>query len=404
MPAPLRRRLSLFSLTLLVGLGISSWVTRTPDVRDALGASTAGMGLILFGLSVGSMVGVMSAGPIVRRRGARPVVLVGSLMGVAGVVVVGLSAAAGLSAGAFAGLLLVGLGGGLGEIGLNIEGAALEVETGRPVLPALHGSFSLGTVVGALVGIALTAADFPVVWHLVATAVVMAALLAWAMPGIPAGTGQADPAARAGGGTRERRPSVWRDGRVVLIGVVVLAMAFAEGAANDWLPLLMVDGHGTSATHGSLVYAGFAATMTVGRFSGGPVVQRFGRAAVLSVSAVCAIVGILAVVLAPSALVAGVAVALWGLGASLGFPVAISAAGDDPERGAERVSAVATSGYLAFLVGPPLLGFLGEHLGLRPAMLAVVVLLVVAVFAARAAAPRPVSLPEQPAPQPAPHR
>ena len=402
MPDQLRRRLSLFSLTLLVGLGMSSWITRTPDVRDALGASTAGMGLVLFGLSVGSMTGVLSAGPVVRRRGARPVILVGSLLVVGGVVVIGLAAAAGLAAGAFAGLLLVGLGGGLGEIGLNIEGAALEAESGRPVLPALHGSFSLGTVVGALVGIALTALDFPVVWHLLAMAAVMAALVAWAMPGIPAGTGRDEAGKARASAPRERRPSVWRDGRLVLIGVVVLAMAFAEGAANDWLPLLMVDGHGMSATHGSLVYAGFAAAMTVGRFAGGPVVERFGRAAVLSVSAVCAITGILAVVFAPSPVVAGVAVALWGLGASLGFPVAISAAGDDPERGAERVSAVATSGYLAFLVGPPLLGFLGEHLGLRLAMLAVVVLLVVAAFAARAAAPRPrVTPPGPPAPRPA---
>src|SRR5690606_34848298 len=68
-----------------------------------------------------------------------------------------------------------------------------------------------------------------------------------------------------------------------------------------------------------------------------------------------------------------------------GFPVAISAAGDDPERGAERVSAVATSGYLAFLVGPPLLGLLGEHAGLRRAMFVVVALLLAAAVAARAA-------------------
>lgn len=389
MPEQLRSRLSLFALTLLVGLGMSSWVTRTPAVRDAVDASTAGMGMVLFGLSVGSMAGVMSAGPLVRRHGARPVVVVGTLLIVAGVVVVGLAAGVGLAAAVFAGLLLFGVGGGLGEIGLNIEGAALESRTGRPVLPALHGSFSLGTVIGALVGIALTAADFPVVWHLLAMAVVMAALAAWALPGLPAGTGRQARVAPAAAGAVGHRPSVWRDPRLLLIGVVVLAMAFAEGAANDWLPLLMVDGHGMSATHGSLVYAGFAAAMTVGRFSGGPVVARFGRAAVLSVSAVCAIVGVLAVVFASGPVVAGAAVVLWGLGASLGFPVAISAAGDDPERGDERVSAVATSGYLAFLVGPPLLGFLGEHLGLRPAMLVVVALLVVAAFAARAASPRP---------------
>lgn len=86
----------------------------------------------------------------------------------------------------------------------------------------------------------------------------------------------------------------------------------------------------------------------------------------------------------PALVVAGVA--LWGLGASLGFPVAISIAGDDPDRPAQRVGAVATAGYLAFLVGPPSLGILGEHYGLRTAILAVVVLLVVGALASIARA------------------
>jgi len=400
-PDPYRRlRLSLFALTLLTGIGISSWVTRTPAVRDAVDASTAQMGLILFGLSVGSMVGVLSAGAVVRRRGARPVIVLGSVLVVVGVAVIALGAGASTAAGVFAGLLLVGLGGGFGEIGLNIEAAAVEAIAGRPVLPALHGCFSLGTVVGALAGIGLTAARFPVLWHLLAAVVVMIALAAWAFPGIPAGTGRVAgrPGARGaqddGAGTR--RPSVWRDPRLLLIGVVVLAMAFAEGSATDWLPLLMVDGHGVSATSGSLVFAGFALAMTVGRFAGGPFVVRFGRAAVLSVSAVGGAIGVLGVAFAPDPVLAGCAVALWGLGASMGFPVAISAAGDDPERGAERVSAVATSGYLAFLVGPPLLGFLGEQAGLRQAMLVVVALLVVAAVAARGARSRRAPLASSP--------
>jgi fucose permease len=387
-----RRRLSLYALTLMVGIGMSSWVTRTPAVRDAVEASTVEMGLILFGLSVGSMIGVLSAGRFVSRYGARPVILVGAVSGVVGVAVIALGAGASAAPGVFAGLLLVGLGGGLGEIGLTIEAAAVETATRRPVLPVLHGSFSLGTVVGALAGIGLTAVSFPVVWHLLAAVVVMAVLAAWAFPGIPAGTGRIPAETRArgrradgGARTRERRPSVWRDSRLLLIGVVVLAMAFAEGSATDWLPLLMVDGHGVTATSGSLVYAGFALAMTVGRFAGGPFVVRFGRAAVLSVSAIGGAIGVAGVVFAPNPVLAGIAVALWGLGASLGFPVAISAAGDDPERGAERVSAVATSGYLSFLVGPPLLGFLGEQVGLRPAMLVVMVLLVVAAVAARGA-------------------
>ncbi|NEE35661.1 MFS transporter, partial [Streptomyces sp. SID7982] len=172
----------------------------------------------------------------------------------------------------------------------------------------------------------------------------------WAVRAVPAGTGrEAAPEPDAEPKDRLAALRVWRDGRLVLIGVIVLVMAFTEGAANDWLPLLMVDGHGVSATAGSLTYTAFAVAMTAGRFAGGPFLERFGRAAVVRTSAVVAAAGVALVVFSPSPLVAGAAVVLWGLGASLGFPVSISAAGDDPRGAAARVSAVATAGYLAFL-------------------------------------------------------
>lgn len=74
--------------------------------------------------------------------------------------------------------------------------------------------------------------------------------------------------------------------QLLLIGVIVLAMAFAEGSANDWLPLLMVDGHGFSPTSGSLIYAGFTLGMTLGRFTGGWFIDRYSRVAVVRGSAV----------------------------------------------------------------------------------------------------------------------
>lgn len=375
-----RRRASLLALMLIVGLGLASWVTRTPAVRDAVDASTAQMGLILFGLSIGSMVGVLASGPLVARIGTRPIALTGIALVTVGVAAIALSTAVAAGVGVFVGLLLFGLGGGLGEIALNIEGAEVERLLGKPVLPLLHGFFSLGTVIGALAGIWLTATEFPALWHLLIAVVAMLILFLWAVPGIPAGLGITNRNATAQA-TAGRKTSVWREPVVVLIGVVVLAMAFAEGAANDWLPLLIVDGHDADPVWGSLVYAGFAAMMTIGRFAGGPVVVRFGRQVVLRVSAIMAILGVIAVAFAPNIAVAMIAVVLWGLGASLGFPVAISAAGDNPDRSAERVSAVATSGYLAFLVGPPLLGFVGELWGLPNAMLIVAALLLVATIA-----------------------
>ncbi|MFD5972239.1 MFS transporter [Streptomyces bacillaris] len=376
-----RWRAALFLFMLATGVSMASWVARTPAVRDALDVSTGAMGLVLFGLSVGSMAGVLVSGGLVRRHGGRTVITFGAGLLVAGLLVIAGGAALEVSGGVFGGLALFGAGLGLAEVAFNIEGAAVERTLGRPVLPVLHGCFSLGTVVGALLGMGLTAIRFPVGWHLAAVAVAVAAAGIWTVRAIPPGTGRedAEPRAgeRAGAGGWRAQVEVWRDRRLVLIGLIVLAMAFAEGSANDWLPLLMVDGHGTSATAGSLTFMLFAVAMTTGRFAGGPLLVRYGPAAVVRASAVVAAVGVALVVFSSSALLAGAAVVLWGLGASLGFPVTVSAAGEgEGERDASaRVAAVSTAGYAAFLVGPPSLGFLADHVGLRAAMIVVLVLL-----------------------------
>ncbi|MDR9830324.1 MFS transporter, partial [Vibrio sp. FNV 38] len=139
-----------------------------------------------------------------------------------------------------------------------------------------------------------------------------------AIQAIPDGTGK-----NAADGTQHGEKGIpfYRDIQLLLIGVVVLAMAFAEGSANDWLPLLMVDGHGFSPTSGSLIYAGFTLGMTVGRFTGGWFIDRYSRVAVVRASALMGALGIGLIIFVDSAWVAGVSVVLWGLGASLGFPL-----------------------------------------------------------------------------------
>ncbi|UQN29154.1 MFS transporter [Brachybacterium kimchii] len=375
------RRLALCALFFLPGISISSWVTRTPAIRDLLGASTAQMGLVLFGLSIGSMLGILTSGPAVMRLGARRVVLVASALLVLAMPTIAAGAATQQALVVTLGLALFGAGTGGGEVAMNIEGAEVERESGRTFLPTLHGCFSLGTVVGAGAGILANAVHLPVVPHLLAIGVIGAVLLAWAIRLLPAATGQVTAEERAARGHRTG-PPVWKDGRLLLIGAIVLAMALAEGTANDWLPLVMVDGHGFDAALGSAVYAVFAASMTAGRFAGGPIIDRLGRAPVLAASAACATAGLVLVSLVDNQIVAGAAVILWGLGASLGFPVALSAAGDSGPQPAQRVALASIVGYMAFLVGPPVLGFVGEHLGLRGALLLPAAVVAVAIFLA----------------------
>jgi predicted MFS family arabinose efflux permease len=155
----------------------------------------------------------------------------------------------------------------------------------------------------------------------------------------------------------------WTEPRTLLIGVCVLAAAFTEGTGNDWLGVAVIDGYHASAAVGPLTLAVFLAAMTTGRWFGSGLLDRYGRVPVLRGCVIAALAGLLLVIYGGTLPLALVGVVLWGLGASLGFPVGMSAAADDPRRSAARVSVVASIGYLAFLAGPPLIGLLGDHVG-----------------------------------------
>lgn len=377
------RTWALFMFFFLPGLLMASWATRTPAIRDILSVSTAEMGTVLFGLSVGSMSGILCSAWLVKRFGTRNVIRTTMSCALFGMMI--LSLALWLSsAWLFAiGLGIFGASFGSAEVAINVEGAAVEREMNKTVLPMMHGFYSFGTLVGAGIGMALTAFGIPATLHILLAALVGIAPILIAIKAIPDATGKNTAEDKR---HSEKGIPFYRDIQLMLIGVVVLAMAFAEGSANDWLPLLMVDGHGFSPTSGSLIYAGFTLGMTVGRFTGGWFIDRYSRVAVVRASALMGALGIGLIIFVDSAWVAGVSVILWGLGASLGFPLTISAASDTGPDAPTRVSVVATTGYLAFLVGPPLLGYLGEHYGLRSAMLVVLALVILAALVAKAVA------------------
>ena len=380
----LQRRLwALFMFFFIPGLLMASWATRTPAIRDILSVSTAEMGIVLFGLSIGSMSGILCSAWLVKRFGTRAVIRTTMCFAVFGMGI--LSVALWFASPVLFALGLTVFGGSFGsaEVAINVEGAAVEREMNKTVLPMMHGFYSLGTLAGAGVGMALTATGVSANLHILLAALVCIIPILTGIRAIPDGTGKnsADEQHSA-----EKGLPFYRDFQLMLIGVVVLAMAFAEGSANDWLPLLMVDGHGFSPTSGSLIYAGFTLGMTVGRFTGGWFIDRYSRVTVVRASAVMGALGIGLIIFVDNPWVAGVSVLLWGLGASLGFPLTISAASDTGPDAPKRVSVVAITGYLAFLVGPPLLGFLGEHYGLRSAMLVVLGLVIIAALVARAVA------------------
>ena len=387
-----------FTIFGLCGIGMASWIARVPAVRDSLGASTLQMGMLIFGLAAGSILGLLASGHIIARFGAARTIAWCLTVGPIGFAFAGVFATVGPSfAAVFAGLAVFGAAFSITDVSMNVSGAANERVSGRSIMPIFHACFSFGTMLGAGGGALAEWAGLPIAIHTAIIAVVMIGGTLVAVrflqsedlvaEGVAVSIEEGDRAK-----TWRGRLDMWRDSRTLLIGLIVLGMAFAEGSANDWLALAMVDGHGVDNATGALVLGVFVTAMTVGRLLGVLVLDRFGRVPVLRASAALATVGLLIVIFVPSAWIATIGVVLWGLGSALGFPVGMSAAADDPKTAAARVSAVATIGYCAFLVGPPLIGFLGEHIGLLHGLLVVLVLVAVAGAVSHAARePRPVA-------------
>ena len=368
------------------GFAFASWMSRVPDVRQLLDLTPGMLGVVLLSISAGSLIGLPVAGRVTHRFGAAASVRMGMALVVPGVVLAALAAQAWSSMpGVMAGLFLLGVGNGVWDVAQNLEGTNIEHGLGRAIMPWFHAAFSGGTVVGALVGAGLTWLRVPLIAHLGAVAALTVLAVLW-------GTARFLPAFEDGvadgpaTGAAAPQRSAWREPRTLLIGLMVLAAAFTEGTANDWMAVAFVDGHDLDNALGVVALAVFLSFMTAGRILGTHLLDRYGRVPVLRILFSAAIIGCLLVVFGNTVL-AFVGCAIWGVGASLGFPVGMSAAADDPARAPARLSVVSTIGYTAFLAGPPLLGLLGDHVGVLRSLLVVGAMSALAIVVAGVARP-----------------
>ncbi|MFF3066419.1 MFS transporter [Oerskovia sp. NPDC057915] len=442
-----RARWSLMALFALFGIVGTSWMTRLPSIREALGVSSAQLGLILIVGAVGALFAVMSTGAVVARFGSRPTLVAATAVNLVALLLVAWGTATG-SVGIFAvGAFTNGISGALMNVPINLNGAMVEQRVGRAILPHFHAAFSIGAGAGALVGAAFSWAQIHIAIQLVVITTLVAVARAFligpatvfaperqaaagaatsptgAAPSTPgagrttdAGTvgvaaevadapagstaepaaahGVTDepttphPAGRRGAGLRNAL-SAWREPRTLLIGLVLLAASLSEGSAGNWLSISMVDGFAVREAVGAMAYGTFVAAMTVFRFAGTGLIDRFGRVTILRASGVSALVGLLLFGLAPGLPLAWFGIVLWGCGAALANPIAIAAASDDPLRAPGRVSVVTSFISFGQLTAPPLLGLLADSIGGRHALLTITVATVLSIALAGWVKPLP---------------
>lgn len=362
-PSPRAARIAVGALFFINGFAFATWVSRIPAVQQALGLTPGMLGAALMGLGAGSFVAMPVAGWLIARSGSRRVVVVTT---VACAVLLAPLAFASNAVVLAAALALLGAAMGAMDVAMNAQGVELEHRVGRPILSGFHALFSFGGMAGAASGGVLAAAGVPTTLHFgfVAGLLVVAAIAV-----LPSLLEAPPPPAGEAAGRLRVTPA--------LVGLSVLAACFfiSEGAMADWTPVYLSSVLGTGPGVAAAGYAVFSAAMTIGRLSGDWLTVRVGRVRLVRAGALLAAVGLSAALLigtVPAALVGFVFV---GAGFSVAVPLVFSAAGRLDSRSAgPGLAAVTTAGYLGFLAGPPVIGFVAEAFTL-PLALAIIVLL-----------------------------
>jgi MFS family permease len=373
----------IFFIQFVFALSMGALLTRLPDLQLEFGLSEGQLGLLLVTLSLGVLCGMTFAGRLVARAGTRLTAFV---------TVIGASTLYALvpwmpSALLAAPLLFVaGILAGALEININLESDRHEAALGYRIMSRVHGMWSLGFFVTALVSsVVRQAAISPEVHTLVALLVVAAS-------GSLVFSELSDAPMRDDEHIGETPHMAFPTISLLPLCLIGAAPLLVEGAGVDWSAIYMRDVFAVEPFLGGLSVTIFSLAIAIGRLSMDRVVDRFSPQPVAMTLLSTAVVGLLIVTTAGHPLVALLGFALAGIGCSSIYPLAVSAAARRTDRpSAVNVAALGQMTFVVFFAGPPLLGFVAEHFGIRLSFGAIVPVILAALLVSKALSVAPAS-------------
>jgi MFS family permease len=376
-------RTAVFLLFAVFGVCISTWAVHIPSVQQRTGVSAGTLGTLLLLHGAGALVGMQFCGPLITRAGGARIAFVGAV-GMSLTLALPLNApTAPLLAGS---LFVFGIATGLTDVAMNARAVTVEQEVGRPIMSAFHAVFSVGSVIGSLIGAATLAGG----WRMASTSVLTCGACVVVVLAIAPNLLGAKPESISDDGPRttadaaESPPRPQR--RLMLLGALAFLLLLAEGCAMDWSSLHAQQHLGASAALGALAFAAFVTAMTVGRFTADLVSARKGPVWVVRYGGAAAAVGMAIVVASPALPLTVVGWVIFGIGLAGGLPQVFSAAGNLAGATGTDFSRVIGCGYVALLAGPAIIGWFSELVSLNLALLLPLVAVAVAALGARAVA------------------
>ncbi len=345
----------LYAGFMLHAIAMGSIFPRMADIKLQLGVGEKILGFSLIGVPTGTLLALTLAAPLVEGFGFRRTLL-GGIPLVALLYALAVHAATPLLF--FLALVPIGFLLGCIEIVLNTEADRVEHMLKRRIMNRAHSFWSFGFFGAGLAGAGMAQLGLSpqlglaLVVPVVATGV---ALLLGNFEAAPARTVE-DEHARP----RFSFPSVAIFGLVA----VTLSAMLMEGAGIDWSAIYMRNIFDAGPFMAGVAVAAVALSQALARFFADGFIETHSPAAVSRILSVVLFVGTGLAFFALSPLVSLISFALIGIGCSVMFPLAISAAAQMTDRPAAiNVASMVQTSFVIFLLGPPLLGSLGEHFG-----------------------------------------
>jgi MFS family permease len=334
------------------GAMTASFIAQAPQIRDRIGVTVEGFGLLLTISAVFGLIGSLVAGRIIHTVTTRRVLQAGAVVMVLSLPIIGMARSPavwllGMFTYVFVDVLV--------DISMNLQGSWISARRHAPVMNRLHGLWSLGTFAGGLGAVLANAAGLSVFTHLVIVAAVMAVALVFVTSNLLTNDeeGHGDATVTAVGSNASRRT---RRALIVLVVLAGMFAVFAEVTGGDWATFRLTDDFAATAALGSLAFVAYTVGMTTMRFVGDWLQVRLGRMGLHRLSVGIATVGFLLASLVPGVAGSILGFLLVGIGVATFMPKLYDDAARIPGRRGAGLGAMTAGMRVAYLVGPVAVG------------------------------------------------
>ena len=346
-------RIAVSTFFFIAGFTFASWASRIPDIKTKLLLTDAGLGAVLFSLPMGLMVSLPFSGYLVSRFGSKHIVIITALLYPLTLILLGVAPSR-LSLCAV--LFVFGFWGNLFNISVNTQAVGVEALYGRSIMASFHGLWSLAGFTGAAMGALMVALHLPPAIHysiVCATAFVLVVVaFKYLLPHNSSNSNQPVFA----------KP----DSAILKLGLIAFGCLVCEGTMFDWSGVYFQKVVKVDTAYTTAGYVAFMSSMAAGRFIADWLVTKFGVKNMLQFSGIVISAGLLTAVIFPFIIPATIGFLLVGLGVSSVVPLVYGLAGKSKTmQPSVALAAISTIGFLGFLIGPPLIGFIAGAASLR---------------------------------------